>query len=47
VGDRHGARRRRATLTRRRHLESVPAVVHIEDPDACERILMSPRGGGE
>jgi hypothetical protein len=31
---RPGARRRRAVLTRRRRLESVPAVVHGEDPDA-------------
>jgi hypothetical protein len=35
VGIRHrpGARRRRAALTRRRRLESVPAVVHGEDSD--------------
>jgi hypothetical protein len=30
----HGARRRRAALTRRRRLESVPVVVHDEHPDA-------------
>jgi hypothetical protein len=30
------ARRRRAVLTRQRHLESVPAVVHGEDPNSCE-----------
>jgi hypothetical protein len=34
VGGRRGARRHRAALTRRRRLESVPVVVHDEDPDA-------------
>ena len=34
VGDRRAERRHRAALTRRRRLESVPAVVHGEDPDA-------------
>ena len=34
VGMEAVAHRRRAALTRRRRLESVPAVVHGEDPDA-------------
>jgi hypothetical protein len=33
VGGRRVARRRRAALTRQRHLESVPVVVHSEDPN--------------
>jgi hypothetical protein len=33
VGDYLAERRRRVALTRRRRLESVPTVVHDEDPD--------------
>jgi hypothetical protein len=36
MGDHRVARRRRAALTRRRRSESVPAVVHGEDPVACD-----------
>jgi hypothetical protein len=43
VGDRHAERRHRAALTRRRRLESVPAVVHGEDPDARDLRSPNPR----
>jgi hypothetical protein len=43
VGDHRAECRRRAALTRRRCLESVPAVVHGKDPDARDLHPPNPR----
>jgi hypothetical protein len=43
VGNRRAERRHRAVLTRRRRLESVPVVVHGEDPETRDLRPPNPR----